>query len=206
MGAMASQITSLAIVYSTVYSGADQKKHQSPASLAFVRGIHRWPVNSPHTWPVTRKMFPFDAVIIHYWNQRFNWTFRNRLKWNLNQSWNIFFLSLCFIWSHQMSMSQGWLQSRIASWSSLNVYFSVSAVCKRATPKHPLGSRDYSDVIWASLCLKPITSLHNLEQLGFFNVIVMSRNSIYIILFKKSWQCLRYGQHIFEKKMHIHLS
>ena len=64
MGAMASQITRLTIFYSTVYSGADQRKHQSSASLAFVRGIHRWPVNSPHTWPVTRKMFPFDDVII----------------------------------------------------------------------------------------------------------------------------------------------
>ena len=44
MGAMASQITSLTIVYSTVYSGADQRKHQSSASIASVRGIHRWPV------------------------------------------------------------------------------------------------------------------------------------------------------------------
>ena len=35
MGVMASQITSLTIVYSTVYSGADQRKHQSSASLAF---------------------------------------------------------------------------------------------------------------------------------------------------------------------------
>ena len=40
MGAIASQITSLTIVYSTVYSDADQRKHQSSASLAFVRGIH----------------------------------------------------------------------------------------------------------------------------------------------------------------------
>ena len=64
MGTMASQIFSLAIVYSTVYSGADQRKHQSSASLAFVRGIHRWPVNSPHKWPVTGKMFPFDDVIM----------------------------------------------------------------------------------------------------------------------------------------------
>ena len=39
-------------------------KHQSSVSLAFVRGIHRWPVNSPHKWPVTRKMFPFDDVIM----------------------------------------------------------------------------------------------------------------------------------------------
>ena len=64
MATMASQITSLIIVYSTVYTGADQRKHQSPASLAFVRGIHRGPVNSPHKWPVTRKMFPFDDVIM----------------------------------------------------------------------------------------------------------------------------------------------
>ena len=64
MGAMASQITSLNIVYSTVHSGADQRKHQSSASLAFVRGIHRLSMNSPHKWPVTRKMFPFDDVIM----------------------------------------------------------------------------------------------------------------------------------------------
>ena len=64
IGATASQITSLPIVYSTVYSDADQRKHQSSASLAFVRGIHREPVNSPRKWPVTRKMFPFDDVIM----------------------------------------------------------------------------------------------------------------------------------------------
>ena len=55
MSLIASQITSLTIVYSTVYSGADQSKHQSSASLAFVWGIHRGPVNSPRKWPVTRK-------------------------------------------------------------------------------------------------------------------------------------------------------
>ena len=64
MNTMASQITSRTIVYSTVYSGADQRKHQSSASLAFVRVIHRGPVNSPHKRPVTRKMFPFDDVIM----------------------------------------------------------------------------------------------------------------------------------------------
>ena len=45
---MATQFTSLTIVYSAVYSGADQRKHQSSASLAFVLGIHRGPDNSPH--------------------------------------------------------------------------------------------------------------------------------------------------------------
>ena len=64
MGAIASLLTSLTIVYSTVYSDADQRKHESSASLAFVWGIHRGPVNSPHKWLVTRKMFPFDDVIM----------------------------------------------------------------------------------------------------------------------------------------------
>ena len=59
-------ITSPTIVQSTVYSGAVQRKHQSFASLAFVQGIHRWPVNSPHKGPVTRKMFPFDDVIMSW--------------------------------------------------------------------------------------------------------------------------------------------
>ena len=62
MSALGSQITSLTIVYSTLYSGADQRKHRSSASLAFVRGIHRWPVNSPHKGSLTRKMFPYDDV------------------------------------------------------------------------------------------------------------------------------------------------
>ena len=43
----------------------DQRKHQRSASLAFVWGIHRRPVNSSHKWPVTRKIFPFDDVIMH---------------------------------------------------------------------------------------------------------------------------------------------
>ena len=64
MNAIASQITTLTIVYSTIYSGADQRKDQSPTSLAFVRGIHQGPVNSPHKGPVTREMFPFDDVIM----------------------------------------------------------------------------------------------------------------------------------------------
>ena len=65
MKAMASQISSLMIVYWTVYSRHRSKKHQSLASLAFVRGINQWPVNSPHKGPVTRKMFPFDDVIMN---------------------------------------------------------------------------------------------------------------------------------------------
>ena len=66
MGVTASQITSLTTVYSTVNLGADQRKQQNFASLAFWRGIHRWPVNSPHKGPVTWKLFPFDDVIMSW--------------------------------------------------------------------------------------------------------------------------------------------
>ena len=72
MSVMASQITSFAIVCSIVYLGTDQEKHQSPASLAFVRGIHQWLVNSPHKVAVMRKIFPFDDVIIRDSNVEIN--------------------------------------------------------------------------------------------------------------------------------------
>ena len=82
MGVIASQITSLTIVYSTVYSGADQRKHESSALLAFVWGIHRGPVNSPHTWPATQKMFPFDDVIMNTL-QIITWTTANVVHWRM---------------------------------------------------------------------------------------------------------------------------
>ena len=96
MGVIASQIISLTIVYSIVYSDVDQRKHQTSASLAFVRGSHRGPVNSPHKWPVTRRMFPFDDVIM-------TGAAKNRY---VNQSWFVVLLSVgtswtnfCIIWT-----------------------------------------------------------------------------------------------------------
>ena len=80
MGALASQITSLTIVYSGGYSGPDQRKHQSSASLAFVRGIHRRPVNSPRKGPVTRKICPFYDVIMMVnepSESTYSWWYRN---------------------------------------------------------------------------------------------------------------------------------
>ena len=70
LGSIASQITSLTIVYWSVYSGADQRKHQSSA---FVRGIQRTPVTSPHKGPVTRKMFLFDDVIMCVSDFGYHW-------------------------------------------------------------------------------------------------------------------------------------
>ena len=91
MSAMASQITSLMIVYSRVYSGADHRKHQSSASLAFMRGIHRRPGNSPHKGPVTRKMFPFDYVIMSWQtlntNDKIPITTANVFNQPLNITW-----------------------------------------------------------------------------------------------------------------------
>ena len=65
MSTMTSQMTNLTNVYSSVYLGADERKHDRSASLAFVRVLHRWLVNSAHEGPVMRKMVPFDDVIHH---------------------------------------------------------------------------------------------------------------------------------------------
>ena len=64
MSAMDIQITGASIVCSAVCSGEYQRKHQSSTSLPFVGWIHQWPVHSPHKGPVTRKMFPFNDVIM----------------------------------------------------------------------------------------------------------------------------------------------
>ena len=74
MSVMVSQITSITIVYSTGYSGTDQRKHQSSASLAFVRRIRQWPVNSPHKGPVTWKWFHsrcHHELALLYWDFQF---------------------------------------------------------------------------------------------------------------------------------------
>ena len=106
MSAVASQITSLTIVYLTVYSGADKKKTSKLRVTGFVRGINRWPVNSPHKGPVTRKMFPFDDVImqqnihrasvaelwrfIYYWHEQAVKTIELAVIWD----------TMMFMWGH----------------------------------------------------------------------------------------------------------
>ena len=108
MGAMASQITSLTIVYSTVYSGADQRKHQSSASLALVRGIHQGPVNSPHKRPVTRKMFPFDDVTMITWYQ------------NLFLCCYVFMLNI-WIWQQKIIIFNGSNKTALARLKLMNI-------------------------------------------------------------------------------------
>ena len=103
MGAMTSKITSLTIVCSPVYAGADQRKHQSSASLAFVRGIHRWQVNSPHKWPVTRKMFRSDDVIMMKQGLRFGviriyYGLLEPLYWHLGSGHGQLIMPHDFLW------------------------------------------------------------------------------------------------------------
>ena len=113
MSAMVSQIVSPTIVYSTVYSGADQRKHQSSASLAFVRGIPRWPVNSPHKGPVMRKMFLFDdvsCILYKWWNEIIH-TFPN-FSLGLNKLFHPHFtrhviIYQCWYYSKSMSVPRG---------------------------------------------------------------------------------------------------
>ena len=64
MGPMASQITSISIVYSTVYSGADQRKHQSSAPLAFVRGILPGTGEFPAQMASNAENIPFNDIIM----------------------------------------------------------------------------------------------------------------------------------------------
>ena len=82
---MASRITSLSIVCQIICSGAYQRKYQGSASLAFLRGIHRWPMDSPHKRPVTREMCPFDDVIMNYFSMHYvsyAW-YHNKIIWAL---------------------------------------------------------------------------------------------------------------------------
>ena len=110
MRANASQIPSLRIVYSTVYSGADQRRRQSSASMAFVRGFHRGPVNSPHKWPVTRKMFPFDDVIM------ISQTLLTTLpQYNVACIHDVAMFGMCLIWCRYLYMF--WYQIALISMS-----------------------------------------------------------------------------------------
>ena len=90
-GTVASQITSLTIVYSAAYSDADQRKHHSSASMAFVRVIHRSPVNSPHKWPVTRKCF---HLMTSSWIVRALFSCDYIIKWESHQ------IPLSLTWIH----------------------------------------------------------------------------------------------------------
>ena len=109
MGSIASLITSITIVYSIVYSGADQRKHQSSASLAFVRGIRRGPVTSPHKWPVTWKMFPFEDVIlifkyIYQYSHTFVLNIKTAAKHKLENKTKKQKLIYAYVWNYYIAL------------------------------------------------------------------------------------------------------
>ena len=106
MSVMASQITGVLMGCSNVSSGADQRKHQSSMSLAFVRGIFWWQVNSPQKGPVTQKMFPFDDIIVE-------------LRENLPCYNNTAAATAPFSAAELSSFSQNfhhWLQRKLSKW------------------------------------------------------------------------------------------
>ena len=76
MGEIVSQITSLTIIYSTVYLGPDQRKHQSPESLAFVKG------NSPVTGELAAPRVSYAENVSIWWRHhdyfRYDWTSRKQ--------------------------------------------------------------------------------------------------------------------------------
>ena len=91
-------------------SSADQTKHQSSASLAFVRGIHRWPVNFPHKWPVTRKMFTFDDVIVNMGNP--NETKNNRTLYLFDRKYLYTKVCICVAYMDTFPLFHRWVSAR----------------------------------------------------------------------------------------------
>ena len=120
MNKMSFQISSVAVVYSTVVSYADQRKHQSSASLAFVWEIHRWPVNSPHKSQWRVKMFPFDDVIM----LSFSHVGQDIRRWYTNDEVRTFLNST----SHRYSTIKAMVMSSIGNISAL------LAVCAGNSP------------------------------------------------------------------------
>ena len=89
----------------------DQRWYQSSASLAFVWGIHRRPVNSPHKWPVTRKMFPFDDVIT--WDLIVWWTASFWLQWTMAEG----------------TVHGGSIHDLVTSWIELYIIMTLRHMC-----------------------------------------------------------------------------
>ena len=126
------QITGVSMVFSTICSGADQRKHQSCASLAFVKGSHRWPVNSLHRGPVTQKMFPFDDVIMFHMMTSCNGflhyrSFHQSLVDSLNKR--------PVMWTFGVSLilvrTSCWTKTRVAGDHQINVTTRISILTHR---------------------------------------------------------------------------
>ena len=127
MRVMASHILSVSIVYSSVWLGTEQSKHQSSASSAFERGIHRWPLNSLHKGPVMRKRFPFHDFIV----SRLSMIIRSRHDW-----WELFANRLCTRAAALTARKCGqflWFLTMVIVWNrgSYSVQTTQAQNCKR---------------------------------------------------------------------------
>ena len=156
MGAIASQITSLTIVHSTVNSGTDQRKHQSSTSLAFVRGIHRWPVNSPHKGPVTRKMFPFDDVIMNEICPKVQFSSNKPQQNTIKDVWII----LGMFWGVARGWPYGHTYTRVCRSSLI-----ADNICVIFSPCSPASCRNYQALISENLT-SLFKTLHNARALS----------------------------------------
>ena len=154
MGTIASQITSLTIVYSTVCSDADQRKHQSSASLAFVRGSHRGLVNSPHKWPVTRKIFPFDDVIMNF-NKIRTHQITGQTLLN-NGIYSIFHVK----WSGQLWVVVICQASILLHWKQKQSILTTLASLVAPQVVITTTYRVVNDVKWTSFCFQCILHFH----------------------------------------------
>ena len=140
MGAIASRITGVPVVYSSICSGADQRKHQSFAPLAFLRGIHWWPMKSPHKGPVTRKMFPFDHVIMCIMDVR---AITDAVKWE-----SIVLIIGCGqYFNHQLDFKiNQCCQRPLTQFTMRNTYLTASPTFPWQRALHKLGS---VAVVWS---------------------------------------------------------
>ena len=132
MSAMVSQITGVSIDCLINYSGADQRKYKSSASLAFVRGIHQWPVNFPHSGPVTRKMISFDDVIMCLLCKTSDcdsWRRTQNIEWYMtSHEWQYFWSQVGWFPNYFTNDTETYQQ--ITSWlTRKSFYFAASYFC-----------------------------------------------------------------------------
>ena len=203
MAATVSLITSLTIVYLTVYSSADQRKHQSSASLAFVQRIHRRPENFPHKWPVTRKMFPFYDVIMHS-KKPLHWYLKSPTAWNCFEilfrittenddiiKWKHFPRYLPFVWEIQQSPVNSpdkgrWRRALmfplICTWTNSGVNTRYAADLKRHRAHYEVNVMNHLSSALLTLCEQNPPCHDVILFLNIFPCIIQITTSFVVIL------------------------
>ena len=150
MSAVASQVTSLTIVCSTVYSGADQRnKHPNAASLTFVRGIHLWPVNPLHKGPVTWKMFPFDDS--HHECHTPKGVLHSITQFLTNTLLSLETKQPCFIWGEETPVS-GAKDPESGGWGSISNLITPSYIPTQIKLSHTIKKSVYHNRNFSISC------------------------------------------------------